>query len=531
MYPFLNTVSEYELHHVAELLLRSATLPESLSRDEVYSVIFARFGFGLLAEKAVRRVLLRTLDGETLERVAAAVGIVADADRCTLVLSLVALPWRQGGVIVEHFERLFEVPAEFLPAAQGRPPAVERLEPVAPLPHLFDYQEELASGMVDALSAGSPALMMQLPTGAGKTRTTLEAIRRFWVEQDSEGMSVVWMAHTEELCDQALESFQRLWRTAGHRPLCAVRQWGAFRPHAQDVVGAFVVAGYSKLFAARASEPELFDRLLSSTRLLVVDEAHRALAPTTRRLVDEFRARGAQVIGLSATPGRGSDAPRANAELAKLFGGKLLRSSCLGERPIAVLQKRGILSRVRRETIETGVAADDASASMADWFSEDVPAAVLRLLAQNERRNRLILDAIERLARVGAAVLVFACTVEHSRQLAVESACRGVRSACIDGEMRGSERQRIIEAFRRGSLSALFNFGVLSTGFDVPRLEAVVIARPTQSVVLYGQMVGRGLRGSAVGGSDEFVLIDVRDNFRQFGEVDAVYGYFSEYWR
>ena len=87
-----------------------------------------------------------------------------------------------------------------------------------------------------------------------------------------------------------------------------------------------------------------------------------------------------------------------------------------------------------------------------------------------------------------------------------------------------------IEQFRAGEFNVLLNYGVLSTGFDAPRIRMVLVTRPTASVVLYSQMIGRGLRGPAMGGGQECRLIDVRDNFANFGRVDEVYSYFDEYW-
>jgi DNA repair protein RadD len=106
----------------------------------------------------------------------------------------------------------------------------------------------------------------------------------------------------------------------------------------------------------------------------------------------------------------------------------------------------------------------------------------------------------------------------------------GATAAHIDSSVSRAQRRQIIASFRAGTLDAVLNFGVLSTGFDAPRVSAVVIARPTTSVVLYSQMVGRGLRGPASGGNEECNLIDVRDNFTSFGAVDDVYQTFAPYW-
>lgn len=86
------------------------------------------------------------------------------------------------------------------------------------------------------------------------------------------------------------------------------------------------------------------------------------------------------------------------------------------------------------------------------------------------------------------------------------------------------------EALRRGEIQVLVNFGVLSTGFDAPNVSVVVVTRPTSSIVLYSQMIGRGLRGPAVGGTQECIVVDVRDNAQEYGPIAEVYRHFDRYW-
>ena len=89
--------------------------------------------------------------------------------------------------------------------------------------------------------------------------------------------------------------------------------------------------------------------------------------------------------------------------------------------------------------------------------------------------------------------------------------------------------KQIIDEFRAGNLTMLCNYGVLTTGFDAPKIENVVIARPTTSAVLYEQMIGRGTRGPLNGGTPHCLIIDVKDNIENFGEQMA-YTRYLEYW-
>ena len=125
---------------------------------------------------------------------------------------------------------------------------------------------------------------------------------------------------------------------------------------------------------------------------------------------------------------------------------------------------------------------------------------------------------------------MFTCGVEHSKFLTAALLAKNVSAAFVDSTVTRQRRRSLVKDFASRKLSILMNFGVLSAGFDAPGVNTVVITRPTTSVVLYSQMVGRGLRGPKMGGSAECRLIDVRGNFTRFGGVESVYDVFRDYW-
>jgi DNA repair protein RadD len=106
----------------------------------------------------------------------------------------------------------------------------------------------------------------------------------------------------------------------------------------------------------------------------------------------------------------------------------------------------------------------------------------------------------------------------------------GVDSKGVYGETPKSTRNQIIKNFNEGKFNILINFEVLTTGFDSPRIQSVFITRPTKSIVLYSQMLGRGLRGKKMGGNDTCLLIDIKDNLSRFSDENEAFNYFSEYW-
>jgi superfamily II DNA or RNA helicase len=143
----------------------------------------------------------------------------------------------------------------------------------------------------------------------------------------------------------------------------------------------------------------------------------------------------------------------------------------------------------------------------------DIPDRIVRALAEDDQRNLFIVQRVEQLVRDHSRLLVFAATVEHARTLATVLRARGLDAAAVTGTTESDERARLIDDFKSPDPGAkvLVNFGVLTTGFDAPRTSAALIARPTKSLVLYSQMVGRATRGPRAGGNPEAVVVTVVD--------------------
>ena len=127
--------------------------------------------------------------------------------------------------------------------------------------------------------------------------------------------------------------------------------------------------------------------------------------------------------------------------------------------------------------------------------------------------------------------IVFACSVKHAQLLSAMLTLEDIPNAVVYGDMPSYERTLAIDSFKDTSnkMNILINYEVLTTGFDATNIECVFIARPTQSVVLYSQMIGRGLRGTQMGGNETCLLIDVKDNLEQYNE-NMAFSHFNNYW-
>lgn len=460
-------------------------------------------------------------------------------------------PWHAGKAWPMYFVRTLAFPLAFAGMA-GNPtePDEVEVEPFHPLPPLEDFQEDLCTRLLDVLygKQSQNRGILTLPTGAGKTRTAVEALIQ-WRRAGPLRRGILWIAQSEELCEQAVQAFREVWIDQGHRAggvrdsLSIHRLWGAGRiiPASPEVV----IASIQKLHAIVRGEddPREVDQRRGELTLLaqelgavVVDEAHRMLAPSYAEVLRFLKLEVTHgissvipLVGLTATPYRALD--EETKRLSARFHGRLLAPECLGPDPIAALRDRGVLARPIHEIISYSgtthsIDDDPKYREYYDRFGDFHP-ELLQKLGQERPRNQQILDILSSLP-AHWPTLFFACSVEHARAMTVLLRRRGRTAATVSGETRPATRRYLIEEFRAGRISVLCNYGVLTTGFDAPCVRALMIARPTASPVLYEQMIGRGMRGPRFGGTEECRVIDLADNIH-FGEQMAFLR-FKDYW-
>jgi superfamily II DNA or RNA helicase len=156
--------------------------------------------------------------------------------------------------------------------------------------------------------------------------------------------------------------------------------------------------------------------------------------------------------------------------------------------------------------------------------------SVLIKLSKSNQRNAAILSEIIALAEEGKQIIVFACSVEHANLLSELLILKNIKSHCIDSNTQSFDRIRFVEEFKKEAVKVLVNYGVLTTGFDAPNTNAVVITRPTTSLVLYSQMIGRGIRGPKMGGTIECIIVDIEDNLINLPSEQTAFNYFNSHW-
>jgi superfamily II DNA or RNA helicase len=223
------------------------------------------------------------------------------------------------------------------------------------------------------------------------------------------------------------------------------------------------------------------------------------------------------LLGLTATPFRGWSEAETDA-LVKRFGVRRIDAAVFGDDdPYTVLQARGVLAQVEMRRLTGSKLA--LSAREIDQVKQlhRLPSAAEDRLGKDVDRNRTLLDDI--LSLPGDwPVLLFATSVAHAQVMAALLTQAGVPAASISSTTEPGARRHYVDAFRDGSLRVLTNYGVLTQGFDAPKVRAVYVGRPTYSPNMYQQMIGRGLRGPLNGGEEECLIVNVEDNIVNYGE-------------
>ncbi|MFD9045697.1 DEAD/DEAH box helicase [Streptomyces zaomyceticus] len=423
------------------------------------------------------------------------------------------------------------LPMTFAGSRTPSPPAFETVDGPRDFPRLHDYQEDLVRNISTLLDRLAPQrAMLSLPTGAGKTRVTAEAVIR-WVKQvgDLRG-PLLWIAQTEELCEQAVQSWKFVWNKVGaERPLAISRLWST--NEVGDVVGHphLVVATDAKL--ERCLDTEAYDWLRQAA-LVVVDEAHTAVSKRYTGILGQLGLTQYEtkrhLLGLTATPFRNTNEEE-TARLVKRFGNKRLDEGVFpsGD-PYRDLQEWGMLAQVEHRTLEGGrIELTREEKAQADRMSTLARAAEQRL-ADDHTRSRRIVDEVAGLPE-DWPTLLFATSVDHAKYLAAMLNDRDVPAAAVDSTTNAQDRRRRIEDFREGRIRVLTNYGVLTQGFDAPATRVVVVARPVYSTNVYQQMIGRGLRGPLNGGKDTCLILNVSDNIANF-DTQLAFNQFEHLW-
>lgn len=354
----------------------------------------------------------------------------------------------------------------------------------------YPFQEEI----LDTLAAerenrGKHRHLVVAATGTGKTVVAAFDYRRFCEQQKSSSRPrLLFVAHRREILDQARDTFRAVLRDhnfgdtlAGGEPLTQTN-------HLFCTIQSFHSRGFADLPA------DHFD-------YVVVDEFHHAEAATYTRLLDALEPR--VLLGLTATPERAD-----GGDVLRRFGGE---TSCEVRLPDAI--DRRLLCPFQYFGV-----TDTTDLSAVEWKRGGYDLTALDgLYTGNDVRAGLVVDKVHEylLNPVAARGLGFCVSVAHANFMARFFDEAGLPALAVTGETEAGERSDAKSRLARGDLSFLFTVDLYNEGVDIPEVDTVLFLRPTESLTVYLQQLGRGLRLHR--GKDELTVLDfIGEQRREF---------------
>lgn len=355
---------------------------------------------------------------------------------------------------------------DYLPAQKAKALDGANLE-------LKEHQKAALKALEQMRDNSETIALLYHATGTGKTTTAVLDAKRC-------GGRVLFIAHTQELVDQATKRFRELWTNTTVGRYCEVIK----QPRAH------VVCGSVQSVALHLDEfkDDDFD-------YLIVDEAHHAAADTYQKILSYFKP--AFTLGLTATPERADD--KSILEIFKNTAHKL---------DIQTAVEIGELVPVRCIRIHTNIDLTKVRFNSVQYNIRDLESKIYV-----PERNRLIVDTWMQYVRDKRTV-VFCASVKHAQQIADLFREQGIKSAAVSGGMKQSERREFQEKFVNRDIQVLCACDLLNEGWDCPEIEVLFMARPTMSKVLYTQQLGRGMR--LYEGKESLMVFDFVDNASQY---------------
>ena len=408
-------------------------------------------------------------------------------------------------------------------------------ETVNPKYPLHPYQRQVLTDILCALSSPERRVVAHLPTGAGKTRIAAHAACRLLNVNDNHDNPnkeplVIWLASTEELCDQAADQLSEAWSNLGCREASVHRFWSSRSLDLRRLSSGFLVTGLAKLHSVASRDNTLLAHLANCTAAVIFDEAHQAIAETYAFVTEQLCSTRPPLLGLTATPGRTANLTDADYRLAEMFDHNKVSIDPRGHvSPVAYLIQNRYLADASfvQVNFESDLDVTDPRPGT-DYSTSD-----LDDLGRDQQRTRKIAELAKDAVRRHQRTIVFCPSVESALECSKLLRTSGMIAYAITANTPSEDRREIIDSFKSNSSEGivLFNYGVLTAGFDAPRTRCVIIARPTTSLVLYSQMAGRAMRGPRAGGNPRAEILTIVDtNLPGFGSVTEAFTNWEELW-
>ena len=356
---------------------------------------------------------------------------------------------------------------------------------------LRDYQIDICSRVSEAFEHHR-SVMVQMPTGTGKTMVLAELVKQLMMKD--EGVRILIVAHRRELIEQIKATVKRMGLNTNN--------------HSSIINNQTIIVESIQTISRRIATTEF------SPSLVVIDEAHHALAKTYKMMWDAWP--NAKFLGLTATPCRLNG--KGFTDLFDVLVQSEDIPTFIKEKWLSTYDFVSIKADSRTQQLISSLKKRGADG---DYQVKEMD-AVLNKRPSIEWLYNCVMEYAHN--RKG---FVYAINIDHARSIAEYYQEQGVNAVAIDSHTPVKERERLISSFRSGGLQVLVNVDIFSEGFDCPDVEFIQLARPTLSLAKYLQMVGRGLRPSK--GKTNCMIIDNVGLYRVFGLPSQIWDWKSAF--
>ncbi len=335
------------------------------------------------------------------------------------------------------------------------------------------------------------SVMLQMPTGTGKTKLFVSVINdiKKYGEQTDVASKILVLVHRKELIEQISTELNNY-----------------------EIEHGFIQADVNegrKINVQIASVQTLNNRLQKWIEFefdfIIIDEAHHTLANSYKKIIEAFQK--AKLLGVTATPYRMS-----GEGFQETFE-KLIVSFDVGKFvEMGVLSEYDYYSVARTSYVQKEI-NNIKKMSHGDYNENEM----IRVCDNNKIRAQVVNTYMQ--YAIGKKGIVYTINKEHNKHLCEEFNLHGICSVALDSDTPKEERKKAIEKFKKGDISIICNVDLFSEGFDCPDIEFIQLARPTKSLAVFLQQVGRGLRYSD--SKEKTIFLDNVGLYNRFGLPDS----------
>ena len=350
---------------------------------------------------------------------------------------------------------------------------------------LREHQEQALKNLEEMRNDNKTIALICHATGTGKTVTSV-------LDAKKVGGRTLFLAHTKDLVYQSAKAFNELWPE---------KEVGFYLDGKKEK-DKFIVCGSIQSVALNLDSFSAND-----FDYIIIDEAHHASSDSYQKVIGYFEPKF--LLGLTATPERADQ-----QDILETFQNVAHRLD------VETAVKTDQLVPVRCVRVKTNVDISNVRFNGIKYNAQELEQKLFV-----PERNQLIIDTYFKYARNNHTV-IFCVSVKHAELIAEELSKQGVIAKAVSGKMSTSERNEILASYEEGKINVLCACDLLNEGWDSPKTDALFMARPTMSKVLYTQQLGRGMRKCE--GKEHLMVFDFVDNSNMFNTAYSLHRMFGQ---